>query len=137
MSNSTPGGWAHSTRRNTANLAIWTGSWVLTLAVAVFGSAFVWESRSISLFAILLNVAAGAGMIAANKRFLDGLDELQRKIQLEAMALALGVALVAGIAYSTLHSTGVIEFDAEISNLVILISLTYMCGIFLGRRKYQ
>ena len=91
----------------------------------------------LTVAAILLNVAVGAGMIVANKLHLDGLDELQRKIQLEAMALALGVGLVGGLAYSTADVTDAIAFDAEISFLVILISVAYMIVIFVGRRKYQ
>ncbi len=125
------------TRKNTANLFYWTAAWVVSLAVAVFGPLLIWESRALSLGAILLNVAMGIGMIAANKRHLDGLDELQRKIQMDAMAFALGVGLVAGLAYSTLDVTDVIAGDAEISFLVILISIAYIGGIVLGRRKYR
>lgn len=130
-------GWAETTRRNTARLAVWTAAWVLTLAVAVFGPLVGWESRGLTMLAILVNVAAGVGMILANKKHLDGLDELQRKIQLEAMALALGVALVTGMAYSTLDVTNMITADAEISFLVMLVSVTYLCGILIGRKKYQ
>lgn len=125
------------TRRNTIRLAWWTGAWLVTMAFAVFGPLVAWESKVISLGAILVNVAVGIGMIAANKHHLDGLDELQRKIQLEAMAMALGVGLVFGLAYSTLDVVDVIAVDAEISFLVILISLTYLGGVFIGRRKYQ
>jgi hypothetical protein len=125
------------TRRNTIRLAWWTGAWLVTMAIAVFGPVVAWESKLISMGAILVNVAAGIGMIVANKQHLDGLDELQRKIQLDAMALALGVGLVVGLAYSTLDVVNVIAVDAEISFLVILISLTYLGGVFIGRQKYQ
>jgi hypothetical protein len=125
------------TRRNTVRLAWWTGAWLVTMAVAVFGSTLLWDSKALSFIAILVNILAGVGMIAANKRHLDGLDELQRKIQLEAMALALGVGLVGGLAYSTMDLTDVIPFDAEISFLVILISLAYIGATLIGRRKYQ
>ena len=76
-------------------------------------------------------------MLVANKRHLDGLDELQRKIQVEAMALALGVGLIAGLAYSTADIVNLIAFDAEISYLVMLVSVVYLLGIFVGRRRYQ
>ena len=128
---------ARRTRRNTIRLAWWTGAWLVTMAVAVFGSTLLWDSKAFSFIAILVNIMAGVGMIAANKRHLDGLDELQRKIQLEAMALALGVGLVGGLAYSTMDLTDVIPFDAEISFLVILISLAYIGATLIGRRKYQ
>ena len=124
------------TRRNTIRLAWWTAAWLVTMAISVFGPLVAWQSKLISMGAILVNVAAGIGMIVANKQHLDGLDELQRKIQLDAMALALGVGLVVGLAYSTLDVVNVIAVDAEISSLVILISLTYLGGVFIGRRKY-
>jgi hypothetical protein len=124
-------------RRNTLRLGFWTSAWVMTLALAVFGPKLVWEAKILTLATILLNVVIGAGMIVANKQHLDGLDELQRKIQLEAMALALGAGLVGGMAYSTMDVTDLIPGDAEISFLVMLIAVTYIVGIYLGRRKYQ
>jgi len=136
--NSDSGGWAARHKQNVVRLGFWTGAWVVTLAVAVFGSLLVWsDSKVLTSIAILVNVAAGAGMIVANKNHLRGLDEMQQKIQLDAMALALGVALVAGLAYSTCDITNLIGFDAEFSHLVFLISFTYGVGIIFGRRNYQ
>ena len=137
MSKTATDNWDARNKRNTVRLGYWTGAWVLTLAVAVFGPVLAWENQVLTVSMIILNVIVGAGMIVANKHHLDGLDELQRRIQLEAMALALGVGLVGGLAYSTADITDVIAFDAEISFLVILISIAYMIGLFFGRRKYQ
>ncbi len=129
--------WTERTRRNTRRLAIWTTAWVITMAIAVFGPEFVWQSsKLLTIAGIALNVAVGAGMIIANRDYLRGLDELQRKIQLDAMALSLGVGLVLGLAYSNLDITNVVPFDAEISHIVILMALTNLAGILLGRRKY-
>ncbi|MBT8083265.1 MAG: hypothetical protein KJO56_12645 [Gammaproteobacteria bacterium] len=124
-------------RQNTVQLAMWTAAWLITMALAVFGPTFLWTSKTLSLVAILVNLVVGAFMLIANKRHLDGLDELQRKIQIDAMALALGVGLVAGLAYSTADIVEVIAFDAEISYLVMLVSVVYLLGILLGRRRYQ
>ena len=65
------------------------------------------------------------------------MDELQQKVQLEAMALALGVAIVVGLAYSNLDIANVIQQDAEISHLVMLIGVTYMASLFFGMRRYK
>ena len=124
--------------RNTAHLGFWTVAWVLTLALATFGPRFAWESNTaFTLLAVAGNLFMGAGMILANKRHIKGLDELQQKIQLEAMALALGVTLVGGLGYSVLDITNVILFDAEISHVIFLTSFTYMAGMFFGYRRYQ
>ena len=130
-------GRAAKTRRITIRLFWWTAAWVVTLAIATFGPHFVWDAKALTLAAILVNLGAGGGMIAANKVHLDFLDEMQRKIQLEAMALALGVALVAGLAYSTADTTNLIPMDAEIGILVFLVCAAYGLGIFLGHRRYS
>lgn len=137
MSQTRSGGQHEKLRRNTLKLMGWTGAWVVTLAIATFGPVFLWDSKALTAGALLINVAAGVGMIIANKDHLMVLDELQRKIQLEAMALALGVALVAGLAYSTADATNLIPFDAEIGFLVFLVCAAYGLGVLLGHRRYQ
>jgi len=130
--------WAANTARNTLRLGYWTAAWLLTMALAKFGPEFIWQmNTSSTVLAILFNLAIGFGMILANKRHLKGLDELHQKIQLEAMALSLGIGLVVGLAYSNLDVTDVIPFDAEISHLVILMALTYLAGVVGGLRKYR
>lgn len=130
--------WAANTARNTLRLGYWTAAWLLTMALAKFGPEFIWQmNTSFTVLAILFNLAIGFGMILANKRHLKGLDELHQKIQLEAMALSLGIGLVVGLAYSNLDVTDVIPFDAEISHLVILMALTYLAGVVGGLRKYR
>jgi hypothetical protein len=136
--NAKPASWAAANARNTLLLAYWTGAWVATQALAVFGPGRLWSSgQTLTALVLLANVATGVGMILAFRRHLNGLDELQKRIQLEAMALCLGVGLVAGMAFSTLYVTNLIPFDAKISHLVILMGLTYLAGILLGHRKYQ
>ena len=130
--------WAADTLRNTARLAAWTGAWLVTMAVANFGPKFIWQMNEwLTILAILINLGVGFGMILANKRHLNGLDEMHQKIQLEAMAVSLGVSLVVGLGYSNLDVTNIIAFDAEISHMVILMALTYVTGVFVGVWKYR
>ena len=130
--------WCDNTRKTTINLGYWTGAWVLTMALVSFGPKFIWnENTTITIIAILINLAIGIGVIFANKRHLNSLDELQRKIQLEAMSLALGVAVIFGLSYSMLDITNLISYDAEISHLVILIGLTYLGGTIIGNMRYR
>jgi len=132
------GNWAARSKKNTMRLGYWTGTWLVTMAAATFGPLLVWQSNQLlTVLAILLNLGAGFGMIVANKLHLQGLDEMHQKIQLEAMALSLGVGLVVGLGYSMMDVTNLITFDAEISHLVILVGLTYGAGVFVGLRKYR
>jgi len=130
--------WSSKTARNTALVGYWTAAWLVTMAAANFGPKFIWQSNEwVTIFAILINLAIGFGMIMANRRHLNGLDEMHQKIHLNAMAQSLGVGLVTGLAYSNLDITNIIPFDAEITHLVILMTLTYGAGIFTGNRKYR
>ncbi len=110
----------------------------MTTALVTFGTEYIWQSNKLlTSLAILVNVAVGFGMILAVKRYLKGLDEMQQKIQLDAMALSLGVGLVVGLGYSSMDQTNLIPFDAEISHMIMLMSITYIVGIFAGLRKYR
>jgi len=130
--------WTTRTKKNTIQLAFWTLTWIVSLVVATFGHLFLWESDSIiSIIAIFINLIIGFGMIVANKNHLKGLDEMQQKIQLDAMAISLGVGIVCGISYSLLDQTNLISYDAEISHLIILMGLTYSAGTIIGRIRYQ
>lgn len=136
--NPRPSEWEANTMKNTLNLGYWTGAWLITMALASFGPTFIWDANvPVTILAICVNLVIGFGMILANKRHLKGLDELHQKIQLEAMALSLGVTLVVGLSYSLLDTTNLISFDAEISHLVILMGLTYGMGVLAGLRRYR
>jgi hypothetical protein len=132
------GNFAANNTKNTLLIFYWTAAWVLTTALVTFGAEFIWNSNKLFTgLAILLNMVIGFGMIMAVKRYLTGLDEMQQKIQMDAMALSLGVGLVVGLGYSSMGQTGLLPFDADISHLIMLMSLTYVAGIIAGLRKYQ
>jgi hypothetical protein len=124
-------------KKATKNLALWTLLWVSSLAFATFGPKFIWEQNTTwSILTIILNTVIGAGMIWANIKHLTVLDELQQKIQLDAMGIALGVGIVGGLSYSTLDIANVIPGDAEIGFLVMIISVSYMIALVIGKKRY-
>ena len=132
------GNFAAINTKNTLLIFYWTAAWVLTTALVNFGTEYIWPSNKLFIgLSILLNVIIGFGMILAIKRYLKGLDEMQQKIQLDAMALSLGVGLVVGLGYSSMDQTNLIPFNAEISHMIMLMSITYIVGIFVGLRKYR
>lgn len=130
--------WEASTKRNVRHLGYWTCAWVLSMAVATFGPKFIWNFNSIiSALFILINTVIGIGMILMNRKYINGLDEMHRKVNLDAMAIALGVGVVGGLSYSMLDIAEVIAFDAEIGFLVMLISITYVIGMVVGYLRYK
>ncbi len=126
------------TKKNTKRLFFWDVVWVLATAGLAFGPKNLWSFNTwLTIIAVLIHIGLGLGMIRAFKQYLLGLDELQRKIQLDAMALSLGVGLVLGCSYELLEDIKLIPFEPEIPHLLILMSLTYVVGAVLGHRKYQ
>lgn len=133
-----PDNWERKNVKNTAKLLYWNIAWVVSLAIAVFGPKLIWEFATLPTVAgLLFNLGIGFGMIMANKRYLQGLDEMQQKIFLEASAITLGVGLVCGVNYELLEDVKLIPFQPEISHLVMLMSFTFMVALINGRRRYQ
>jgi hypothetical protein len=125
-------------RVSTAKVAYWGLAWVLATAGATFGPELLWGYGTlITSIGIAIQLALGFGMIWTFKEVLLAMDELQRLIQLEAISLALGVGVVVGVSYELLEDIKLITFQPEISHLIILISLTYSFGLFLGNRRYR
>ena len=126
------------TKKNTKRLFFWSEIWVLATAGVGFGPKNLWNFHTwLTIIAVLIHIGLGLGMIRVFKQYLQGLDELQRKIQLDAMALSLGIGLVLGSSYEMLEDIKLIPFEPEIPHLLILMSLTYVVGTVLGNRKYQ
>jgi cytochrome c oxidase subunit IV len=122
---------------NVGRLAVWTIAWVATLALAKFGPD-LWNSQpALSWAAIVVNLIVGAGWIVAHARFLRGVDDLQRKIFLDAIAVALGVGIVGGCALAAASSIGLISFDADIALLSILMAVVYVIGVLIGTLRYR
>ena len=94
-------------------------------------------NKWLTITAVLIHIGLGLGMIRVFKQFLLGLDELQRKIHLDAMALSLGIGLVFGGSYEMLEDIKLIPFQPEIPHLLTVMYLTYAVGAILGIRKYQ
>jgi predicted membrane protein len=138
MTHYTPtGAWAARMIRNTVALAAWTAVWVATLALARFGPGGLWNDAALTVLAIVFSVLAGVGMLLANKRHLSGLDEMQRTIQLQAMAWALGAGLVGGCAWTLSDRHDLIAFDATIAHLVMFMAVVYLAGCIAGLRRYR
>ncbi|MFC3878673.1 hypothetical protein ACFOSV_00705 [Algoriphagus namhaensis] len=119
-------------------LAVWTWTWVATMALATFGPKFIWDGHVfLTTFAILVNLANGILMIRANRDLFNHFDELEKKLHLEAMALTLGLTVVVGLTFSLLDQTDLIPFDAEIGLLVMFTGITYMITLLINTKRYK
>ena len=125
-------------RTSTIRHAQWTGAWVAATALMSFGPKFLWNrALGFTLLAVGLDVAVGVGMILATKKYVMELDELQQKVYLNALAITVGVGLIAGVPYSVMDTYHVIPFKADIAHLVILMGLTFFVSILYGTWRYR
>jgi Na+/H+-dicarboxylate symporter len=130
--------WASRMTRNTLGLAAWTAAWVASVALAALGPEILWNNQPApTLAAIAFSVLVGIGMLFANKRNLQALDELQRTIQLQAMAWSLGAGLVGGVAWSLFARYDLVGFEAEIGHLIAFMALVYLAGCVAGLLRYR
>ena len=119
-------------------LFLWTVAWVATIALATFGPRYVWdEQRAMSWAAVAINLGAGVGWIVAHARYLRGIDELQRKISLDALALTLGAGWVVGFAYVVAEMADLISHDSAIGILSVFMGVVYMLAIAVGNLRYR
>ena len=123
--------------KNANALNIWALVWAANLAILTTLPKFEWYSGPwLITLAFVLGAGSGIGMLLAFKRFLKELDEMERKIQFDALALSVGVTVVVFGGYSILEKAGVVP-DLQASHLIVLLALAYIVGIFSGRARYR
>ena len=124
-------------KKHTKILMAWTFAWVASLAFLSGGVNYLWDSLLITKIGLLINLAIGIGMIIAHKNLFKTYDELQKKIQFEAMALTLGLAVVVGLTYEVSFDFGVIDSEPEFEYLIYFISFSYIASTIINSRKYR
>ena len=124
-------------KKQTKILLGWVFAWVVSTAILSAGVNNLWDNVLITKIGLFINLAIGVGMIIANKNLFNHYDELQKKIQLEAMALTLGLAVVVGIVYEVSFDFGVINSEPEGEYIVIFISICYIVSTLLNSLRYK
>tara|TARA_B110000008_G_scaffold99232_1_gene102024 strand:+ start:202 stop:588 length:387 start_codon:yes stop_codon:yes gene_type:complete len=124
-------------KKQTKIMLAWCFAWVASLAFLSAGVNYLWDSLLITKIGLLINLAIGIGMIIAHKNLFKTYDELQRKIQFEAMAITLGLAVVVGNTYEISFDFGVINSEPEFEYLIIFISFIYITSTIINSRKYK
>jgi len=89
------------------------------------------------MLAVGLNFCVGVGLILAHKRYLISLDELQRKVYLDALAITVGAVLIVAIPYAVLDRYNIIHLKNQVSGLMILMSVTFLASLFYGTLRYR
>ena len=115
----------------------WIFIWMASLTVSDKAALYGWWSEEwITVLSIAVNIGLGLLVIRSYMSMLHRMDDLQRKIQLEALGLALGVSLVGACAYSLLVTWGYIV-DEEVSDIFTLMCVSYAAASLYGVWKYR
>ena len=123
--------------RDNLVLVAWLFAWMAALTVADKSALYDWWSAEwLTFLAIAIHVLIGIGMIFRFMAMLRNMDDLQRRIQLEALSMALGISLVGCAAYSLLVTWGYIV-DEEVSDIFILMCVSYSVSVLLGVWRYR
>ena len=118
-------------------LLCWIFAWVGTMVLVDKAVLYEWYSSDlISMVGIVINAGIGFGVIVTFMRYLDEIDELQRKIQLDALALSMGVGFVGTFTYSLLVTAQIVT-DNEVSDIMLVMTVTYIVGIIVGQVRYR
>jgi hypothetical protein len=124
-------------RRNQRWIRYWALLWVGTWLGVGEAISRGWLARGPqAIAASLVPVALGVGVIAAYRRFLREADELRRKIELDALALAFGVGVVGSFAYWLLELAGAVA-QTDLMVVACGMVLTHAVAVLVGNRRYS
>ena len=124
-------------KKQTKIMLAWGFAWVASLAFLSVGVNYMWDSLLITKIGLAINLAIGVGMIIANKNLFKYYDELEKKIQFEAMAITLGLTVVVGLVYEISFDFGVIDSEPEFEYLVFFICFSYVASNIISAIRYK
>lgn len=125
-------------KKRIRQLALWTWSWVATLAMATYGPKYIWDNHAfLTVFSVIVNLVNGILMILANRNLFNDFDELEKKIHLESMSITLGLSIVVGLSLSLVDRLGLFTIKSDVGTMVIFMSLSYLVSIVINSRRYS
>ena len=127
--------WCERDRQNQIRMLVWCFAWMAAVLTAslLLRSELV-PSGAMALTVALVPSALGVATVWNFKKFLNEADELLRKIQLEALALGFAGGIVVAMGYRLLERAG--APPADVGDMPVPMSVFYIIGIWLSRRRY-
>ena len=129
------GGDTEKDRSNNKRLTIWSLIWAASIIAATWvmtnfdlAAPLQWLLVAIpNLFAIVV--------IRAYLRFLRMTDELQRKVQIEGLAVGFGAGYTFAIGYLVAEAAGAPSLDIPV--LILIMTAGWLLGNVFAMRQYQ
>ena len=119
-------------RRNEWRVNIWAFAWVISLLAArvIFELT---EAGTLVVIALLaVHIAIALKVILTYRFFLSQLDELERKVQMDALAMAAGGAIMIFSTGGILSAAGITP-QPSAAFIVVCLSLVYIASTIIGR----
>lgn len=123
-------------RRNQRLYLIWAFVWMSSFTLATLLLAYQpWPLGAFRYVVALIPTGLGVGAMFAFVRFLREADELQRQIQMEALAWGFGCGAVFMIGYRLLERAGFPAIDT--SDPLLLMVVAWALAVILLSRRYS
>jgi hypothetical protein len=124
-------------KRNQVRMLLWTLAWMAVWVLLVLASKRGWEpGTGGAIAAAMITVFFGLGMMRSFGRYLREADELNRKIELDSIAVAYGLGIVFSFAYWLLLRVGVLT-EPDVLVIPVMMSFVHGFGTIVGKRRYR
>jgi hypothetical protein len=115
---------------------LWTFLWAFSFVAVTFGIKREWLPFGGALAGVIATSLLGVATVLAYRRFLNETDELRRKIEVEALALAFGIGLFGGLSYWLLELSGAVPAKGFVWIFLVMI-VTHPVAVLIGLRRYS
>jgi hypothetical protein len=124
-------------QRNMVRYNAWLGAWMLLwVAVRFAGEGWAPAREGVLAWALIAaTILPGVATLRAYVRFVREADELLRKIQLEALALAFGVGAVFMMAWRLVERAGGPALD--VNDPLLVMFAVWLGAQWWGARRYR
>ncbi len=123
-------------RRNRRQVTLWSLAWALAFIIVSLGIKKMGWPFGATAAGVAGTTLLGLATVLAYRRFLLETDELRRKIEVEALALAFGIGVFGGLSFWLFAVSGAVSATGFAYVFAAMI-LTHSAGVWLGCRRYS
>jgi hypothetical protein len=123
-------------RLNQQRLLIWFFVWMVSWVAANIAIKEGWASAGASAIAVaIFPTVLGVATMLAYWKFIREADELQRKIQLEGLAIGFGIGVVGALTIHVLERASFLT-TLDLGDVAALMMFAYAIAVVVGERRY-
>ena len=123
--------------KNANKVNLWALLWASTLIATMLmqdAGTFGLREQVCSITRAISSLLVGVNVVIAYRRMLLDVDEMERAIQYNALALAVAAAFL-GYSASAILSNAASVSGLDGSAVIVVMSVAYCCGLVTGRLR--